>query len=183
MINELYRVLNVVLLFLVGLLFCSIQSVLLKAPLVSWLELDLLLLMVVYLSLHRNLVEGCLVVIMLGRIIEVHSGSPSGLLITCYLAVFILILFTREMFLVGNTFSAIILAMASGLIWKIAFFILAREFGILGNVWRSSIEFLIPYLLGLGLCCRPIFELLQRVDYFTKYDRESESRQLLGEDF
>jgi hypothetical protein len=183
MIHELYRVLNFAVVTLLCLLFAAVQSVALKLSFLAWLELDLLLLVVVYLSLHRSFVEGVLLMIVIGRLAELHSGAPVGILTGCYLTVFMAILFTKELFLVATTFSSIILAVAGGLIWKIAFLILAQRYGILGNVWQASLEFIFPYLLALGIFSRPVMELMRWVDQWTHVERDSEARDLTGEEF
>lgn len=183
MIHELYRVFNVLLIALLCLLCAALQSVALKMPIFSWLELDLLLLIAIYISLHRIFIEGALLVIMIGRIAELHSGAPAGILIACYLAVFVALVFTKEMFLVASSFSSVILAVAGGIVWKIAFLIFAQRYEILANTWRSSLEFLLPFLLSLGIAAKPMFEIVRRIDQWTKMDRESEARQLTGEEF
>lgn len=183
MIHELYRGLNFVLVILLCVLITAMQSVVLKLSALSWLELDLLLLVTVYLSLHRSFFEGAILIIVLGRIAEIHSGAPTGILTACYLAVFLAILFTKEMFLVATTFSSIILAVAGGLIWKIAFLVLAQRYGILANTWRSSIEYSLPFLLSLGIFARPVFHMVRSLDQWTHMERESEARELTGEEF
>ena len=183
MINEVYRGLNFLLVALLCLLLCAFQSVILKLSAISWLELDMLLLVVVYLSLHRGFIEGALLVALVGRIAELHSGAPVGILIGSYMAVFLAILFTKEVFLVGTSFSSIILSVTGGLIWKLAFLILAQRYGILSNVWRASLEYLVPFLLSLGVFSRVIFEMMRSIDVWTKMEVESEARRLTGEEF
>lgn len=183
MIHELYRVLNIVIVLLLSLVLTATQSVLLKAPILHWIELDLLLVMVVYLSLHRSFFEGSLLVLIIGRIVEIHSGAPAGMVLSCYLAVFLAIFFTKEMFLVGTSFSGIVLAMGGGIIFKVMFFVLAQRYGILENVWRTSMEYTIPYLLSLGVFSRPVFELMKRIDISTHFDKDSEAKSLSGEEF
>lgn len=183
MIQEVYRAINFLSVILLSLVFCAWQSVALKLSGLAWLELDLLLLMVVYLSLHRGFFEGALLIITIGRVAEIHSGAPTGILTACYLAVFLAILFTKELFLVATTFSSIILAVAGGLVWKAAFLVLAQRYGILANTWRSSLEYLLPFLLSLGMFSRPVFYLLRSIDQWTHVERESEARELTGEEF
>ncbi len=183
MIHELYRALNFVLVIILCILLTAVQSVVLKLSALSWLELDLLLLVSVYLSLHRSFFEGAALMIVIGRVAEIHSGAPAGILTACYLAVFMAILFTKEMFLVATTFSSIMLAVAGGLIWKVAFLILAQRYGILGNTWRSSLEYSLPFLLSLGIFARPVFHLVRSLDQWTHIERESEARELTGEEF
>lgn len=183
MIHELYRVFNFLLVAVLAILFAAMQSVLLKLPLFAWLELDLLLLMVIYLSLNRGFLEAAVLIAVIGRIAELHSGAPAGILVACYLAVFLALVFTKEMFLVASSFSSVILAVAGGVVWKLAFLIFAQRYGILGNTWRSSLEYLLPFLLSLGIFVKPIFELIRRLDHWTKMDRDSDARQLTGEEF
>jgi hypothetical protein len=181
--QEVYRVLNFLAVALLCLVFAAVQSVVLKLPFLAWLELDLLLLVVIYLSLHRHFLEGALLITLIGRIAEIHSGAPVGILTACYLAVFLAILFTKEMFLVATTFSSIILAVGGGIVWKLAFLVLAQRYGILGNVWMASLEFMIPFLLSLGVFSRIIFELMRRIDQWTHVERDSEAREMTGEEF
>jgi hypothetical protein len=183
MINELYRVLNVLLIALLCLFCAALQSVALKMPMLAWLELDLLLLIAIYISLHRVFFEGAILIILIGRIAELHSGAPAGILVACYLAVFLALVFTNEMFLVASSFSSVILAVAGGLVWKIAFLVFAQRYGILNNTWRSSLEYLLPFLLSLGVFAKPVFEFIRRIDQWTKMDGDSEARQLTGEEF
>jgi cell shape-determining protein MreD len=183
MIHELYRAVNFLVVVALCLVICALQSVALKLTAFAWIELDLLLLVVVYLSLHRGFFEGGLLIIVIGRITEIHSGAPTGILTASYLAVFLAILLTKEFFLVATTFSSIILAVTGGLVWKLAFLVLAQRYGILGNTWRASLEFLLPCLLSLGVFSRPVFNLLRSIDQWTQVERESAARELTGEEF
>jgi len=183
MIHFLYRGLNIFLITILGLILCAIQSVFLKIPALAWLELDCILLIVIYLSLHRNLIEGSLAVLILSRLLEVHSGAPAGVLTICYLMVFLGLLFTKEMFLVGNSFSSVLLSMVGGLIWKISFLILGLQLGYFSNVWKPALAFLIPYLLGLAVFSRIIFAIMKVFDSFTHPDPSAENRELSGEEF
>ena len=53
MIQEIYRALNFILVLLLCLIVCAIQSVVLKLSALSWLELDIILVVVVYLKIGR----------------------------------------------------------------------------------------------------------------------------------
>ena len=183
MIHELYRLLNLFAIVFFCLVLVAIQSVLLKLPMLNWLELDLLLLVVIYLSLHRPFIEGSILVAIIGRIAEIHSGAPVGILLTSYMAVFLTILFTKEVFLVATSFSSIILAVTGGVIWKVVFIFLAQRYGMLENVWRSSLEYMIPFLLSLGVFSQILFKAMRRLDQWTNWETEADSHELSGEDF
>lgn len=183
MIREFYRALNFILLLFLAIVLCAVQSVVLRLPVLSWLELDCLLLLVVYIALSRNLVEGTVLVLLISRIMEIHSASPVGVLLISYLFVYLAVLFTKEMFLVTSTVSSILLAMGAGLVWKIVYLFMASEMGFFANVWKSSLVWLVPYLIGLGLCSRPVFALLGKLDTYTYQPRGTDAGLLGGEDY
>lgn len=183
MIQEIYRFANFFLVILLCIALSALQSVALKVPVLQWLELDLLLLVIVYLSLHRHFFVCFLLIVFIGRIAEVHSSAPVGILTIAYLAVFLAIILTKEMVLVATSFSTIILAVAAGVVWKAAFLLLAHRYGILANSWKTALEHLVPFVLGLGILSRPVFEMMRKLDHFTFVERDSEAREMTGEEF
>lgn len=183
MIQEVYRFANFFVVLLLCLVLAALQSVFLKIPLLQWLELDLLLLVVIYLSMHRHFFVCFLLIVAIGRIAEIHSSAPVGIITIAYLAVFLAILFTKELVLMATSLSSIILAVASGLIWKLAFVVLSHRYGILENTWRAILEHTLPFALGLGLFARPIFDLMRKIDSTTFMERDSEAREMTGEEF
>lgn len=183
MVREIYRALNFVIFLIIALLVCALQSVLLKIPVFAWLELDLLLLLAVYIGVYRPLWEGALLVLSFSRLAEVHSGSPAGLIAFSYVFVTCTIYFTKELFLFGTPFSSVLLGVIGGLLFKLCYLILAYRMGFIENVWFASIQFLIPYLLGLAVFSRPTFALCSQIDIWTNYRELSEAKRLAGEDF
>lgn len=183
MIYEFYRALNFIAVVVFSLLFCALQSVLLKVSLLAWLELDLLLILVVYLSLHRGLFEGAALLLLISRIAEVHSSAPAGVLLACYFGVFLVIHVAKEMLLVSVSFSSIILSVSGGVVWKLLFLLVAYQMGFLENVWKASLQYAIPFLLGLGFFSRYVFDLMHWLDTVTKIDRDADSRRFASEDF
>ncbi len=172
--RELFHSLNIGILVLCGLLFCTIQSVLLRTPLLSFLNLDLVLLMVLFLGLKRPILEGTLLVVVISHFAEVHSGSPAGMLMSCYLLVYAATVLTREFFLMESGFSIILLGVSGGLLWKLCFLTLAYFMEILPNVWKPSILYIPPYLVALGLFTRPVFSMLLKIDRSTGMEEISE---------
>jgi hypothetical protein len=139
--------------------------------------------MVVYLGIYRSLWEGALLVLVLSRIAEVHSGSPAGLLSFCYIFVCVTIYFTKELFLFGTPFSAIVLGMIGGVLFKLSYLTLCYYLGNLSNVWWSSAQFFVPYILGLAIFARPLFASLAWIDIGSNFRELSEAKRLAGEDF
>lgn len=172
--RELYHWLNIAILIAMALIICGLQTVILKLPAFRWMGIDLLLLLVTYLGLRRGLFEGALVTGVIAHIAELHSGSPAGFAMSCYFVVFGATVLTREFFLMESPFSIVILGVFSGLAWKIALLILAYKADTIGNLWKTVLIFLPPYLIAQGLLIRPFFGLLQRLDSATGVGEQSE---------
>lgn len=183
MVREVYRLLNFVIFILLALLACAVQSVLWRTQVFAWLELDFLLLLVVYFGIYRPLWEATFLVLLISRLAELHSGSPAGMLAFTYTFVCLTIYFTKELFLFGTPFAAILLGLIGGLLFKLCYLGLAYHMGMLENVWFYSLQFFVPYLLGLAVFARPVFALASWVDIKTNYRELSEAKRLAGEDF
>lgn len=183
MVRELYRVLNFLAFLLLAIFFCAIQSSLFRLPLFSWLEIDFILLLAIYVSVYRPLWEASLLILLFSRIAEIHSGSPLGQLSFCYMFVGLIVYFSKETFLFGTPFSTILLSLLGGTLFKASHLLLSYQLGVFSNVWLHVLEFFIPYLLGLSLLSRPVFWIGTWLDLNTFYREQSEAKRLAGEDF
>ncbi len=172
--RELFHVLNIGIIILFGLMFCTVQSVLFRTQLLSFISLDLVLLLTLFIGFKRPIIEGVLLVVVIGHFAEIHSGAPAGMLMSCYLLCYAATVLTREFFLMESELSIILLGASGGVLWKISFLVLAYFMDILPNVWRASILFLPPYLVALGLCTRPLFSLILKIDRATGVEEPSE---------
>lgn len=183
MVREFYRVLNFVLFVVLALLLSALQSVLLRVSVLSWMELDILLLFVVYFAINRPLWEAALLVLIVSRVAELHSGSPAGMLSFCYMFVCLTLYCTKELFLFGTSFALVLIGILAGLLFKLSYLALAYHLGSLDNVWFFSLQLLLPYLLGMALLARPVFSFGVWIDTRTHYRELSEAKRMAGEDF
>lgn len=172
--REFFHFINIGVLIFCGLLFCTIQTVLLRATLLSIFGLDLVLLLTLYIGFKRGILEGSLLTIVISHIAEVHSGAPAGMLMSCYLIVFAATVLTREFFLMESGFSILLLGVSGGLLWKVTFLSLAYFMDLLPNLWKPTLLYMPPYLFTLGLCTRPLFSLMQKLDRWTRMEESSE---------
>ena len=174
MIREVYYVLNFVLHLLIVFTVFSIQSVLLKLPWLSWTSLDLVLLIVVYFGLQRSLITGTVVTLVVSHCAELHSGAPTGLVMSCYLIVYAGTVITREFFLMEGGFSTLLLGVFAGAVWKISFVLLMAAIGRLENIIQPVLLYLIPFLMSQALLSRFMLNFLKKVDVWTKVKEASQ---------
>lgn len=173
--RELLFTLNLLLVFATGLFFCTIQSVLFHTRLLSWMHIDLILLLVVYLGMHRTPLVGGIMTIVISRMVEIHSGAPVGLLMVSYYGLFLSIIFVREFLLLQGSFSALMLSVIGGLIWKAIFAATAISIGIFDNLWIPYLQYFLPSILFVALLSSPVFRWMHYVDEITKRDQPQET--------
>jgi hypothetical protein len=172
--REIYQWMNAFAIIAIALLVCSLQTVILKLPIFRWIGIDLILLIVAYLGLKRGIFLGAILTALVGHIAELHSGSPRGMIMSCYFVVFGATLLSREFFIMESPFSIVILGVFSGLAWKIAFLILSYKADMLSNVWLTILFYMPTFLVAQGLLTRPMFSLLHKLDELMGVGEHSE---------
>lgn len=88
MIRQLLLKTNFVFVLFASLLIIIFQSTFLNLLFKSFRP-DLILIVIVYLSFHRYLVEGAILSLIIGWFVESLSGAPHGMIMTVYLWVFL----------------------------------------------------------------------------------------------
>ncbi|OGQ34118.1 MAG: rod shape-determining protein MreD [Deltaproteobacteria bacterium RIFCSPHIGHO2_12_FULL_43_9] len=89
MIRKLLLRTNFIFILLISLLIIIFQSTFLNL-LFKGFRPDLILIVIVYLSFHRYLVEGALLSLIIGWFVESLSGAPHGMIMTVYLWIFLI---------------------------------------------------------------------------------------------
>ncbi len=176
MVKEVYQILNVLCYLVLAIIFCAIQTVLLKLPFFSWMQVDLILLLVTYLGLFKSITQGAILSLLIVHIVEIHSGAPVGLVLSCYSISFIVTLLTKDFFLLQGAFSNILAGVMSGLVWKLAFLGLAIYLGIFPNVWRPTLQFLIPFLVVEALLAKSVFSIGHSIERLTDFESHTKLR-------
>jgi hypothetical protein len=128
-------------------------------------------------------VEGTFLVLVISRILEIHSASPVGVMLICYLFVYLGVLFSKEMFLVSTGISSLLMAMGAGLVWKIVYFFIAFEMGFFSNIWRAGLWGLLPYLLGIGILSQPAMRFFKKFDLLTGRKKDADDERIAGEEY
>lgn len=80
---------NFLFVLLVALLIIVFQSTVLDS-LFKTFSPDIVLILIIYISFHRFLLEGACLTLALGWFIEAYSGAPHGVLMTTYLWIFLI---------------------------------------------------------------------------------------------
>ena len=146
---------NFLLVLLIGLLLIVLQTTAFQLLFKNFRP-DLILVLVVYLAFHRYAGEGAILSFLLGYFVELHSGAPTGLMMTVYVWIFIVAkLVGLGFFLTRIWGTFLVVALMSLLeiifIWGLSYLVLpiAPDFWNLLLIWIPS--------LGLQLLATPLF--------------------------
>lgn len=167
MAQLLYRILNAPLLILLTLIGVAIQTSVFSMWFLRYLQPDVILLIVIWCALKRELVEGGIIVLILGLIAENHSAAPQGLFMIVYMGIYLGIVSVSRMILISNLNARILLALGTTVFNRFFTLTLLILLGVDLPPWKTSLLQLIPTALVNGICSRWVFEWLEKFDRTT----------------
>lgn len=85
------RLLNAPTLVLIAAIGLAIQTSFFTPTALRFFKPDVVLILVIWCSLKRGFTEGGVLTLILANIAEIHSGAPQGVLLTSYMAVYLLL--------------------------------------------------------------------------------------------
>tara|TARA_Y100000590_G_C15742073_1_gene1020613 strand:- start:2174 stop:2740 length:567 start_codon:yes stop_codon:yes gene_type:complete len=166
--------------FFLLLLGTTIQGSLFMNSSFGHLKPEINLLAVIWFALHRNWLEGGILTLFVGRLVEIHSGAPQGLFLTSYMAVFLMTRLIDRVLLIPNQKALFTYIFFLTLFFKIS---QLTVLGLLNSAtyhWKNMLTWSIPQ--GIIQVCLAywIFPLLEKFDWKTYKDPRS--RQALEDE-
>jgi hypothetical protein len=180
MTPALLRFLNAPLLIMIAVIGIALQTTLFASYPLLYLQPDLVLLLVIWLGLKRELLEGGILTLILAEIAEAHSGAPRGLFLFTYMGLYLGVRWAAQMFLIQGLIAMVGLTLIASVFWKLFGLSLLHVLGKSANQWRHTLALLLPGAVveaALGIW---VYRGLERWDRFTTKDPRT--RQALRED-
>jgi hypothetical protein len=162
------RLLNAPILFFLACLAVAFQSSFFLTEPLSWIQPDILLLMIVWLALKREFTEAGVLTLLLGHLAEIHSSSPSGTLLVSYMATFLLVRLSARLVVVPHHRDWFRLTLAASVIWRLASLLVLDYLDKAGLQWRHTLAHLIPggvATAALGRWVYPAFDAFDRATH------------------
>lgn len=173
----LLRLTNIPILFFTACLLLAVQSsVFISFPL-NWLQPDLLLPLVIWFGLKRGFTEGGILSLSMGYLAELHSSSPNGVLLTCYLTIFLVARLTARLLVIPNRYAWIHFTILASIVWKATGLIVLAALGKIETQWLQTLFHLLPCAAITGLTSIAIYRFLRQLDRLT-YKNSQIQRQL-----
>lgn len=170
---------NFIFILIISLLLIILQSSVLGS-LFEGFRPDLILIVIVYLSFHRFLVEGALLSLIIAWFVEALSGAPHGVIMTVYLWVFLAAKMVGVAVFLPRNIGTLLVVLSMGLfqnllVWGITymFFQVSSSLDAVTKDW-------IPTII-LQLIMTPlVFRLFSLVDNLFEKESPSKITGVLG---
>lgn len=167
MIRLVLRFLNGPILVLFVAVGIAVQSSLFASWPLLYLQPDIVLLAVVWCALRRNFTEGGAITLIAAEMSEIHSATPQGLYLICYMTVFLLVRSASRFLVIPSLFSYAMLTLASSVAWKLTGLIVLYLLGASGNQWKHTLTFVFIGAAVEGVISIWVYKWLEKFDWVT----------------
>jgi cell shape-determining protein MreD len=170
------KLLNGPLMIFLTCMAVGIQSALFVSFPLNWIQPDLLILMVIWLSLKRSFTEGGVLTLILGEIAELHSSAPSGSLLIAYMTIYLGVRLASRLVVIPDFHSWIRLTLVSSGVWKATSLLVLAYLDKAESQWRHTLIHLLPSAISTSLLGLWIYPTLDRFDRWTHKNLKMEQR-------
>ncbi|MDX2167364.1 MAG: rod shape-determining protein MreD [Deltaproteobacteria bacterium] len=129
-------------------------------PLHLRLSPDVLLVIVVFLGLHRHTVGAVLTAFVLGYVQDAVSGGAVGLNAFGMVAVYVLVYLTCRRLWVDNVLSKVVLVFLASWVKAVAVLAVSAVFGAADGAWAATLGGVLANALAAAVLAPPVFALL-----------------------
>lgn len=182
------KFLNVPIFIILILLGISIQSTCFSFYPLNYLQPDFILIAIIWCALRRSFFEGGVLTLLLGRIGEIHSSSPQGIMMLSYMMTFLMTRVIYRWLMMPSLTSWVVLTLGASIFYKLFALWVLYLLGVAENQWKQTISLLLPGAAVAGIIGVWIYAWLEKFDLATYKDPRSEKKleedlQLEGEGF
>lgn len=114
------RYLNPLGLLLLAMLACGAVTSFFRPWPLYHVQPDMILFVVLWCALRRGFYEGGVLTLLLANVAELHSSSPQGLLLTIYMAIYLLVRATSKLVALSDTRPLVVVTFAASMLARLA---------------------------------------------------------------
>ncbi|MEK6580536.1 MAG: hypothetical protein AABZ55_15040 [Bdellovibrionota bacterium] len=182
------RALNAPALILFAIFGVALQTSLFQSWPLLYMQPDMVLLLVVWVALKREFLEGGIVTLLISDIAEIHSSAPKGSFMICYMVVYLLIRLATKLFVIPSAGPLTFLTLSASIVWKAVLLGVLYTLGAMTNQWKHTLILLFPGALieaAIGMWTYPLLEKFDRNTFRNPFAEKAldDELQLEGEGF
>lgn len=167
MTSIILRALNPLFLALIALIGIAIQTSLFNLWPLNYVEPDFILLLILWCALRRNFIEGGILTLIFGHFSEIHSASPSGLLLLSYMLIYLAVKGLAQLLVIPDLASYVVLTLLTSVTFKLVNTTLLQMLAPTLTPWKNTLVLLFPGAAVAGLLSIGVFPQLEKLDLIT----------------
>jgi rod shape-determining protein MreD len=170
------KLLNLPGMILFALVSLSLQGTLFNQPSLAFFQPDMILFLVLWAAMKREFLEGGILTLLFGYLVEIKSGAPQGLFLCTYMALFLFARFLYRNFQVLNRRSLVLVGIGAALMSQLMILLILSLLDKADNQWFHTLQLLAPTAITHGLFIPFVFRFLHRFDARTLKSPDAEYR-------
>lgn len=154
-------------LLLIALGMMTLQSTFFNSYPIIFFQPDGVLLMLLWIGMRREFVEGGVLSLLLGYLSELHSAAPAGLFMVQAMTTFLIVHFFNYQFQVLNKRSLLLVGALSSVFSHLLILFVLFLLNKADNQWLSTLRLLAPSAIVHAFLIGPVFKFFHRFDHWT----------------
>lgn len=159
---------------MIALFALTIQSTLFNHPSIAFFQPDFLIFFTLWVAIRREFIEGGILTLLFGYLVELHSAAPQGFFLCVYMSMYLLARFLYQQFQISNNKVLALVGIGFSVFMRLItlfiLFLLNRS----NNVVHHTLQLLAPTIMSHGILIFITFKVLNRFDNWTLKNPDAE---------
>ena len=174
MTRLLLKALNAPALILLTAIGLAIQSSLFAWWPLTYLQPDIVLLIVIWCALRRDFTEGGVLTLIIAEIAELHSSAPRGLFMINSMLIYLLVRGASRLVVIPDLASFVIVTLFASIFLKLSTVLMVQLLAPTSHPLQNTLLLLFPGAAIEGFAAVWIYRWLEKFDFLTYKQKRSE---------
>lgn len=159
-----------------ALLALTLQSTLFNHPSIAFFQPDLILFFIIWISIKRKFIEGGVLALMLGYLVEINSAAPRGFFLCVYMMAYLTGRILSQQFQIINKTTLTLAGLGFSVILRVSILFFLYLLNRAENAFMHTLQLLAPTILSHSILIFGVFKVLQKFDNITLKNPDAERR-------
>jgi rod shape-determining protein MreD len=159
---------------LLAMIALTLQSSLFNHPSIAFFQPDFLIFFTLWAAIRRSFIEGGILTLIFGNLVEIHSSAPQGFYLCLYMAIFLIARLLYQQFQIANqrilALVGILFSTFARLLTLFILFLMNRT----DHVIHHTLQLLAPTIFTHSIMILLTFKWLIRFDNWTLKNPDAE---------
>jgi len=157
-----------------ALVALTIQSTLFNHPSIAFFQPDFLIFFTLWASIRRSFIEGGILTLCFGYLVELHSAAPQGFYLCVYMSIYLIARFLYQQFQISNSKVLALVGILFSSFTRIMVLFILFLMNRTDNVLNHTLQLLAPTIFSHAILILIIFKWLLRFDNWTLKNPDAE---------